>query len=246
MWADQDDLRDRTFVRKAVAALEADPDAVLCHSHAGAFVDDPRDVRIIITMGPVDGVGAPVLRYVRFLRWYSDTAVYGLMRSDALRLTRLWRTDLGAANALVFELLLLGKFIQIPEVLYLYSARGFRNRPAPREEYARLNPGKKMPAYYFPFLVLALNQTDDIRRSSLRVSEKLGLVLALWGHVSVVFGTKAIYRVLDRIFFGRLPERFTDLCDAVVEPRSHFIFLNATGQSDTLFPKAWALRGRWK
>src|SRR6267143_1650924 len=38
MWADQDDIRDRTFARKAVAALEADGDAVLCHSHTGAFI----------------------------------------------------------------------------------------------------------------------------------------------------------------------------------------------------------------
>ncbi|HEY3044868.1 MAG TPA: glycosyltransferase [Vicinamibacterales bacterium] len=243
MWADQDDIREKTFVRKAVAALEADPDAVVCHSYTGAFIGDPGDVKLIVTLEGVSGVASPVRRYLKFLRRYSDTVIYGLIRSDALRRTRLWRSDLGSANALLFELLLAGKFIHIPEVLYFYSGRGVRNRPSPKEEYGRMNLGRDMPRYYFPFLVLALNQTDGIRRSALGWFEKVVLIGALWIHVSVIALTKLVYRLLHRVSFGRLPAWLTEFCGSIVESRSHLIFLNNADRDETLFPKAWALKG---
>jgi glycosyltransferase involved in cell wall biosynthesis len=243
LWADQDDIRDKTFVRKAVAALEADPDAVICHSHTGVFMGDPEDVKYIVTLYGVDGVSSLVARYSKFLVYYSDTAVYGLIRTDALRRTKLWRRDLGSANALLFELLLQGKFIQIPEVLHYYSARGVRNRPDAKQDYERANPGKKMPLLYFPFLVLALNQTNDIRRSSVGWLQKLELGSVLWGHTSVVAMTKLVYRTLAVPFGEVLPEAFTSLCADIVEPQAHLVFLNDSDRDEHLFPKHWVLKG---
>jgi len=243
MWADQDDIRDRTFVRKAVAALEADPEAVLCHSHTGAFIGDPNDLKYIVTMNGVEGMRSRVGRYFRLLRHYSDMTIYGLIRTDTLRQTKLWRHDLGSANALLFELIILGTFIQIPEVLYRYSGRGIRNRPSAKEEYARSHVGTRMRWYYFPFLVLALNQTDGIRRSSLRWADTAGLLVVLWGHVSVVFLTKLVYRLLHRVSFGHVPAPFTRVCESIVDSRPDMIFLGNSELDETVFPKAWALRG---
>jgi glycosyltransferase involved in cell wall biosynthesis len=243
MWADQDDIRDVTFVSKAVAALEADPAAVLCHSHTGVFVGDPTDIKYLILLYGVDGVQSRVLRYSLFLRYFSDTTIYGLIRTDALRSTNLWRSDLGSASALLFELLLLGKFIQIPEVLYFYSGRGVRKRPGPKEEYERSNPGKKMPLLYFPFLVVALNQTRDVRRSPAGWLEKVGIGSFLWGHTSVVAMTKLVYRSLAVPFGDRLPERFTTVCDDIVQAKGHLRFLNNSDLDEQLFPKAWELKG---
>lgn len=242
LWADQDDIRHESFVSKALAALEADPAAVLCHSHTGVFVGDPEDVKYIITLFGVDGVGPLVQRYSRFLKYFSDTVLYGLIRTDALRKTALFRPDLGAANALLFELLLLGKFIEVPEVLYSYSARGIRNRPSAKDEYARANPGKKMPLFYFPFLVLALNQTRDIRHSSARQREKIALGSILWGRASVVAMTKLVYRAAA-LPFGPLPEAVSAFCDGIVEPKAHLVFLNDSERDEHLFPKYWALKG---
>jgi len=245
MWADQDDLRDPTFVRKAVAALEANPAAVLCHSYSAVFVRDPADVKLIVTVSAVDGVASPIVRYWRFLREYADTTIYGLIRTDALRQTRLWRPDLGSANALLFELLLLGTFIEIPEVLYFYSGRGVRNRPTPAQEYERQNRGRKMPWYYFPFAVLALNQTDGILRSPVGLPSKAVLLLMLWAHVGAVAGTKLAYRLLYRLSFGHVPDLLTRFCDAIVDPRTHYRFVNHADRDEQLFPRAWVLRGRF-
>jgi glycosyltransferase involved in cell wall biosynthesis len=241
MLADQDDIRDTSFVRKAVAALEADEDAVLCHSHTGVFMGDPNDVKYLITLHGVDGVSSRVLRYYNFLKYFADTAVYGLFRSEVLKSTTLFRRDLGSANALLFESLLRGKFIQIPEVLYFYSARGVKNRPDIDAEYERCNPGKKRPLLYLPFLVLALNQTKDIRRSPVRWLEKLELGAVLWGHTSAVAVTKLIYRSLAVPF--DLPDAFSNFCSDIVEPKAHFVFLNGADRDEELFPKFWYLKG---
>ena len=253
VWADQDDVRDHTFVGKAVIALEADPAAVLCHSHTGIFIGNPDDVKQIVTLNDdvkqivtlngVTGETSPVKRYARFLKRYSDTTVMGLFRSDALRRTRLWRNDLGMSNALLFEVLLQGTFIQIPEVLSFYSGRGLTKRPSPREEYERQNAGKKMPFYYVPFIVLALNQTDGICRSSLGLVQKAALLCVLWGDVLAVNATKTIYRLLFWVSFGHVPKVITRIGDFVVSSHADVVFLRDADRDKENFPKSWALRG---
>lgn len=244
MWADQDDIRDRTFISKAAAVLESNPSAVLCQSHTGVFIGDPSDLKQIVTLRGIDGVRLPITRYRRFLRHYSDTTIYGLIRADALRRTRLWRHDLGAGNALLFELLLLGAFVEIPEILYFYSGRGVRNRPTPREEYERQNAGKRMPVYYVPFIVLALNQTDGIRRSPLALTDKAALLVILWANVWAVAAVKLLYRLLYRVSFGHVPGAMTRWCDSIVDSKTHIRFVGGADRDEGLFPKAWVLRGR--
>ena len=244
MWADQDDLRDTSFIAKAVAILEADPGVVLCHGQSGVFVEDPADVKLIVTFSGISGVASRSARYWRFLREYADTTIYGLIRTDALRRTRLWRPHLGSANALLFELLLLGTFVEIPEVLYFYAGRGLGTRPGPSQEYERMNIGRTIPWYYRPFLVLAVNQTDGIWRSPAPLHEKVVLLLMLWAHVGMVGATKVIYRLLDRLALGRVPEWFTRACTVVVAPGTHYVFVNGANRDLELFPPAWALRKR--
>ncbi|MDB4945213.1 MAG: glycosyl transferase, family 2 [Labilithrix sp.] len=243
MWADQDDVRDRTFVGKAVARLEADHEAVLCHSYTGVFIGDPSDLKYIITLHGVRDETSPVRRYYKFLRCFSDTTIYGLIRLDALKHTHRFRTDLGSAGILLFEQLLAGKFIEIPEVLYWYSARGVRNRPAVAEEYARSNPGKKLPRFYFPFLVVAKHQTNDIAQSALPISEKLALGTVLWGHTSAVALTKLVYRTLSLPLKDRMPDWFTRVCDDIVEGKEHLKLLGQEELDEDLFPRAWTLKG---
>jgi glycosyltransferase involved in cell wall biosynthesis len=244
MWADQDDVRDPTFVEKAVAVLEADPGVVLCHGRTAVFRSDPDDVKLIVTLSSTSGVASPLRRYWRFLREYADTTIYGLIRADVLRQTRLWRSDLGAANALLFELLQRGTFVEIPEVLYFYAGRGLRNRPAPRDEYARMHTGRPMPWYYQPFLVLATNQSRGIRRSPLPWPQKAALFVMLWAHVLMVAATKLGYRLLDRLAAGRLPLWLTQACNAVVDPQAHLIFVNNVDGDREHYPRYWVLRGR--
>jgi glycosyltransferase involved in cell wall biosynthesis len=243
LWADQDDIRDPSFVRKAVAALEADPGAVVCQSYTGAFIGDPADIKYIATLDPVAGVRPLLSRYALFLAHYSDLVIYGLIRSDALRRTRLWLDSLGSANALAFELLTAGHFIQVPEVLHFYSGRGVRNRPSPADEYARMNLGRRMPWYYVPFIALAWNQTTGILGSAAPAALKPPLLALLWMHVATVAATKLVYRACDRLTGGRLPAGVTALCERIAEPKPRLVFLNDAARDHELFPVAFGLRG---
>lgn len=244
LWADQDDIRDRSFVRKTATVLERRPDAVLCHSYTAGFIGTPDRVVVIATLDGVHDVRPLLRRYWAFLRAYSDTTVYGLLRSDALRTTRLWRDDLGAANALLFELLLRGCFLQVPEVLYQYSGRGPRNRPTPAQEYARQNKGKGMPRWYLPFVVLAVNQTKGIWASNAGMSARILLTAVVWWHLLLVNGAKLVFRIVDWIMRGDVPDWLTRVCEAAVMRKSHLRFVGGADRDRSLFPKAWLLRGR--
>lgn len=243
MWADQDDIRERSYVRRAVAALEASPGAVLCHSHTGAFIGNPEDVKYIVKLTGVAGVQGRVHRYVALLRRYADTTVYGLIRMDALRRTRLWRPTLGSSNALLFELILLGSFIEVPDVLYRYSGLGLRRRTTPQVDFARTKRGR-LPWYYVPFLVLAWNQSDGILRHVRNPVVLLALLGALWGNVALVFMTKLAYRSADRLLGGRTPSSVTQLCSRLLSRGPDMQFLNGADRDHDLFPPAWDLRAK--
>ena len=244
MWADQDDVRDSSFVSKTVAALENAPDAVLCQSLTGAFVGTPENVVTITGLGGVVSAKSPRRRYLRFLRQYSDTTIYGLIRADALRSTRLWLSDLGSGNSLLFELLLHGNFIEIPEVLYFYSGRGLARRPTPAQEYRRQNPGRQMPPLYVPFLVLARNQLTGVWRGPIGPTEKATISAAVCANLFIVNAAKLLYRTAHAASAGHVPPAVTDICRAALGSTSHVNFVGEGLDNEAMFPKDSELRGR--
>ena len=241
-WADQDDVRDPCFISKCVAVLESDRETVLCHSYTGVFWKKFENLMHITTINGVDNVSSVLRRYWRFLRRYSDTTIYGLIRSEALRKTELWRPDLGSANALLFELLLLGKFRQVPEVLYYYSAKGLCNRPTPEEEYFRQTCGRRLSKYRRPFLVLAFNQTKGIFASPCSLSSKGLILLMLWLHVAMVNFAKAIFRLVSAVMGRHVPKWFEDTCRYAVLDLRDIHFTIPQEKNRDYLPKAWLLR----
>ncbi len=129
-WAAADDLIAPGYLRGCVAALEAAPDAVLCQS----------GVHIINAAGQVTGVyesglddtGStdPARRFAALvLSRHLCTHVFGVMRTRALRATRLLADYYGSDRAFLAEIALLGRFVHIPEPLFMnreHPARGSR------------------------------------------------------------------------------------------------------------------------
>jgi glycosyltransferase involved in cell wall biosynthesis len=120
-WAAHDDLLAPDLLERCVAALEADPDAVLCHSLVRVIDEEGRTVTEFGS--PLQpGVGAPRASE-RFaaaaLTHHLATEVFAVMRRDVLATTRLYggypRTD----TALIAELALCGRFIELPAPLFL-------------------------------------------------------------------------------------------------------------------------------
>ena len=144
-WAAYDDLCAPAFLERCVEALEADPDAVWCHpltrhlAPDGAVVPAAADPALrpgadshsllrpatAAAGGPAGGGGydrASPRAWQRFravvlgTTWCSDA--YGLIRTDALRTTRLYLSCFGAEKLLMAELALRGRFAEVPEVLF--------------------------------------------------------------------------------------------------------------------------------
>lgn len=246
--ADQDDVREPSYISKCIVVLESDESAVLCHSHTGNIWKVSNELIHTVTLDSIDNESYVLKRYWRFLRTFSDFPIYGLIRSDALRKTALWRPDVGSANALLFELLLIGKFRQVPELLYFYYGRGLRYRTTPEEDYSNCNPGRTMPKYRKPFLILACNQTKGILSSSCGLLLKCLLLMTLWLHIAMVNGTKATFRLLEAVFGRRMPNWFENFCSFVVMDMHDIRYVVRPEEYRDCYPEGWPLRSvkNWK
>lgn len=113
-WAPADDLFAPNSVAECVATLDANPDAVLCYPQtelidsSGKVLRPYQDNLNLCSPDPVERFrqGLAQIRMVN--------VIYGLMRADLLRQTRLMGTFVGADEVLVLELSLCGRFIEVP------------------------------------------------------------------------------------------------------------------------------------
>lgn len=118
-WAGHDDLCAPEFLEKCVSMLnDKGPQAVLCYPKT-LFIDAAGQV----TEHYVDNVDlcfeGPVARLHHVLKHLDRcNCVFGLIRSDALRKTRLIGNFIASDVVLVRELALLGQFHEIAEPLF--------------------------------------------------------------------------------------------------------------------------------
>jgi glycosyltransferase involved in cell wall biosynthesis len=119
-WAAHDDALEPHYLSTCVAALDAEPDAVLCHTLIKVIDGDGR------VLGTHDSglTGARSRRApTRFLTlallqgW--DTEFFGLIRADALHAIEPLGHYVGCDRALLAELSLRGRFIEVHEPLFL-------------------------------------------------------------------------------------------------------------------------------
>jgi len=118
-WAAYDDLCEPEFVAQGVAALDRVPEAVLAYPRTRLIDEDGRTVRdhadalALPQTRPHERLAAlvPALGYANPL--------YGGIRADALRQTRLVGAYASSDYVLLAELALLGRFIELPDRLFL-------------------------------------------------------------------------------------------------------------------------------
>ena len=117
-WHNVDDLIAETSHDLCFKTLQENQDAVLAFGKtkiidcAGKVLENYEDNLHIADSKPVD-------RFIRFRKNVGFTnAIYGLMRIDALRKTHLFRKFKASDTNFMGELVLYGKFIQIPDYLF--------------------------------------------------------------------------------------------------------------------------------
>ncbi len=144
-WASHDDVIMPEFVERCVHFLDADPELVLCHTGA-VTIDDHGLMGRRWPPNPNAMAGPPARRFADVaLREGPCFPVFGLMRLDVLKRTGL----LGPYNAhdrpLLAELALHGRFLYIPDILFLnrdHQQRSIRAFKGPRDRIAWFDPSQ--------------------------------------------------------------------------------------------------------
>ena len=118
-WAPADDMLLPGYLDRCIGALEADPSVVLAYPQT-RFVDGdgaPLDLHDpgyhLVSEDPSER-----LRYAILANQFANAGL-GVIRTDALRRTRLLPRYAGGDFRLLAELSLLGRFVEIPEALYV-------------------------------------------------------------------------------------------------------------------------------
>jgi glycosyltransferase involved in cell wall biosynthesis len=118
-WAADDDVIDPGFVARSVAVLDRDPSVVLCYFSTVVHIDDEGNT---LTTESIPLVGDSLDRQARFrslLRQFAFGcplgAIFGMIRTSALRKTALIQNYYGCDRPLLVELGMHGRFCRIPD-----------------------------------------------------------------------------------------------------------------------------------
>ena len=117
-WAPADDVLRPGFLERCVATIDADPTVVLAYGKTDFVDGDGRPIDLedpgwqLLSDDP-----AKRLSYALQAGHFVN-AILGVIRTDALRRTRLEPAHRGGDYRLMAELSLLGKFVEVPERLY--------------------------------------------------------------------------------------------------------------------------------
>jgi glycosyltransferase involved in cell wall biosynthesis len=179
-WAAHDDEHDVTFLRRCVEVLEADPTVVCCHS-ASVDIDEQGTVVRTWPQRTLPASDRPHVRLADILRPFPCLQIFGVMRSSALERTGLHRPFPESDHALLAELVLLGRIVELPEPLFRrrdHAERSVRLHPRQRARWT-LYTGRPAPWISMPGVRLSWEIVRAVARSPTRGKERLLCWLAL-------------------------------------------------------------------
>lgn len=186
LWAAGHDLWHPSYLSRCFEVLERDPRVVLCYSQVGVIEAQGKLVEVVAQ--GIDTRGLDTFERFRSTLWglvripYSDP-IYGLIRSEALRATGLFRNVWGTDNLILLELSRAGAITQIPEPLYFRRLN--RNRQAGVETWTEryleaLDPQNRHKRLKLFYSHMCLGYMGVLRRSPLRPLQKLCLLVEVW------------------------------------------------------------------
>lgn len=118
-WASADDVLRPGYLERCVEAIDADPEVVLAYPRTD-FVDGDGAPLAFEDPGwhlVSDDPSERLLYAITADQWMN--AVMGVIRTDALKRTRLMPRYAGPDCRLLAELSVLGKFVEVPELLFI-------------------------------------------------------------------------------------------------------------------------------
>lgn len=200
-WHNADDLIDPRAHALCLAALQQHPDAVLSYGLTMLIDEDgKRTDKFNDNLGIM--ADDPAERFRSFFERYRLTnAIYGLMRTDAVRNTTVFGDgSLPAADiAFMAELILLGGFFEIPEVLF-YRRMHPESSSADREDDKRQQQFWRASAS--PFRLPVLRQTGRYLKQVWRIDAPVRAKFHSTGYLvrRMVWKRKQILQELAGLF----------------------------------------------
>jgi glycosyltransferase involved in cell wall biosynthesis len=136
-WAPHDDILRPAFLERCVEALETDPSTVVCQTFLDYIDDDGNPIGIYDSCLEGSGSERAADRFgAVVLRGHPAYEVMGLFRRSALEGSLLLQSFHGADRALLAELALRGRFVQVSEPLLVvrdHKQRYTRSRVRPTD-----------------------------------------------------------------------------------------------------------------
>jgi glycosyltransferase involved in cell wall biosynthesis len=182
MWAGGHDLWAPAFISRCVGVLEKDPSVVLCYPQVQYI--DRTGKQLTVVGSNLDTRNRTLLARFNLTVWeggYGFT-IYGVIRANCLRQTRLFRRVWGPDVLLLSELSILGSFANIPEPLF-YGRDNWGEKAGPNTNnwtkpyLERLFPGKKYRfMQFFPHAGFSYEQLLAVMHARLGFKAKIPLI----------------------------------------------------------------------
>ena len=157
---DQDDYREPLFLEECYKLFNEDENISMVHCHTGVISKIDNVLTHVNTLSSLNNISCVKKRYIALLNNYLDTLMYGLINTKILQKTNLFQPINGSQVCLVYELCLLGKFLEVNKVLSYYHGMGLIYRPSPEKELLR---SAKKKSNFPPGFLLALYQIKSIK-----------------------------------------------------------------------------------
>lgn len=191
-WAAHDDNCEPQFIERCVGALASTPEVVLAYTCSVIIDGEGNEVKHE-GCGPdlrIDGAARRLSLLYRLFQaspWLAAVLVFGVVRTDVLRRTRLIQGFPSSDIVLLTELALLGHFIEIPDRLFhrrVHDESLGARYNAPRTWRMRKEIGRWFDSRYRTTLLperhqVHVGQYRAIAEAPLSFAEKCECVLAL-------------------------------------------------------------------
>lgn len=162
-WASGDDLWARDLVARCIALLDDTPDAILAHSFTAAIDGEDNVVQALEYPLATDAAAAP--DRLRSMLFDGDLPgaiqaddFYGVIRSDVLRKVEPHDSFYHADQVFMAELVLHGRFLQVPEWLYFrrhHDGRALNANPTISSWSRNLDPKRSNKLVHPPARLVA-------------------------------------------------------------------------------------------
>jgi glycosyltransferase involved in cell wall biosynthesis len=200
MWAAHDDLHERSFISKCLERIEQDPSIALVYPKTRVLDADSNFIHIAEDYINTDQDN-PIERF-RHLIWEIGAChmFYGLYRTRMIKKVHLWRNTLiGVDNVALAEIALLGKIVQINDVLFTRRLTRNYNHRTLDEYYVHLMdscfPERLLDGITLPHCRFTYTNLELLKYLEIESSEMNFLINDVLKCFKTRFGAKIQYEI---------------------------------------------------